>query len=161
MHSLHKKYLIVFLVGGFLDFLTLYSVVCLHFLICIHNSSRKKRMAMFLSWPFGSRRKYLNNTWIAMKFWTDIHGSQRMNTTDFGEPLSPWGWHFCFLAKDLNNNLMDCYEIWFRYLGCPEDEPYWLWSLCFYFQLYFRHKVHINIKIIENKVVDSRIFHLI
>lgn len=50
--------------------------------------------------------------WIDMKFCSDIHVLQRMNQSDFGDPLTfplrpPWGWHFWSSSK------MDWHEIWF------------------------------------------------
>ncbi len=40
-----------------------------------------------------------------MNFFTDIHGPQRMNPTDFCDPLT------LFFAKCLDSYWMDCHEI--------------------------------------------------
>ncbi len=42
---------------------------------------------------------------IAMKFCADIHGPQRMNSTDFGDPLT-----------------FPCHEIWYTSSCPPQDE---------------------------------------
>lgn len=59
---------------------------------------------------------YLNNYWIAMTFYTDIHFPNRMNPIDSGCPLtSPegplWGWHFWFFWKCLDSCWTDCLDI--------------------------------------------------
>lgn len=46
-----------------------------------------------------------------MKFWTDIHGPQRMNATNFGDPLAfhlmpPAGQHFHLSCK-MSEHLLD------------------------------------------------------
>lgn len=56
-----------------------------------------------------------------MKYFTDIHGPQRMNHNDCGDPLTfllapSSGWHLGLEVKSLNNCRMDYHEIWFRHL---------------------------------------------
>lgn len=49
------------------------------------------------------------NECIAMISYTDIHGSQRKNVSDSGDPLT-FSW---FLVKCLNNYWKDFHEIWY------------------------------------------------
>ncbi len=78
-----------------------------------------ERLAMMVGWSVHCGPDW--NIWTiiwgtAMKFHTDIHSPQRMNPTDFGDPLSfplapPWGWYLCYSVKCLNNYQMDCHEM--------------------------------------------------
>ncbi len=72
-----------------------------------------------VSWPVNHDGPDWNIStigWTAMKLCTVIDSPQRMNPTDFGDPLTytlvpPWGSHFWFLIKCLNI-ATDCHDIW-------------------------------------------------
>ncbi len=62
--------------------------------------------------------------WIAMKFDTCVHGAQRMNPTDFSDPLAfprapPWGLHLCIWVKCPNSYWMGYHSIWYRHSPFP------------------------------------------
>ena len=60
-----------------------------------------------------------------MKFCTDIHDPQKMNPTDFGDPLTfpvVGGTTSYFSMKYLNYYWIDCDEIWFSHSCSPQDE---------------------------------------
>lgn len=42
---------------------------------------------------FGPALNSITVTWIAIKFCTNFHCSQRKNPADFGDPQLPWEWH--------------------------------------------------------------------
>ncbi len=70
--------------------------------------------------------------WIALKFCTDIHGAQRINPNDFGDPLTfplapPAGitYHLsCKISQHLFDGLA---QILFKHSLFPEDDLAWLW----------------------------------
>lgn len=76
-------------------------------------------MAMLIRPPFWSRQKYCISTitfrWTVITLCTDILGSQRMNRTNFGDPLT-----FLFLQCHQQLNIFR-YLVWFLVRGL-----YWM-----------------------------------
>ncbi len=79
-----------------------------------HNaSSMALGMAVSACWLIHHFGPNISTTigWIVIKFCTDVHGSQRMNPTDFGDPLTfslapPAGQSF-HLSCEISQYLLD------------------------------------------------------
>lgn len=92
-----------------LDLFTVFKVTSHHRswwdagIIIVSVFSHASIVAMLVDWSVNHFGPHSNIStiigWITMKFNSGIQGVQRINTTDFNDPLTfpvaqPWGWHW-------------------------------------------------------------------